>query len=684
VNATDRDPRTFPDGTRPEPLPPGAPIPPHAGWPREKPEGYAGSWPPGPNPFLDAALAYAARGWRVHPLVPRDKKPRLKDWPTLATTDAEQIRAWWREEPDANVGLVPGPKSAGLAVVDVDPRNGGLVTWEALRRRLPVVAGSVPALRTPLVRTGGGGYHLYYDASALLAAGTRLPTALGPGVDLHANDRLNIVAPPSIHPVTGQAYAFTDTLGDLAPYPEGWLTAAAASAPTPLAGERGEIAAARRALAALDPTRADTYEGAGHWLEVGLALKSVSDDLLEDWDTWSRQSAKYAPGICAEKWATFKPRADGLTLASLLSWAYEDEERGGLIFADTVPVEPIAWLWYGRIAFGKPQGLVGLPDMGKDVIACDVAARLSRGGAFGDKRPAPAGPRPTYYLSVEDALADTIKPRFLAAGGDERYLVSRRVVRHGGTEAMLTLDEHLDTVRRDLANIRLRLACGPGLIVLSPLDAFFSSQVNAWKAADIRRVMAPIATLLEETGWALWAIIHLNKDPKQAPIHRIANSQAVGAALRLAYLVGEDPADPARRVFVPLKRNLVPPDVSGLALQHVSEPTPGIANPGPQDTVPRARWLSEFRLTAADVLAGPTPLSSTEAAAAWLAERLAGHTDLATGVDGKTLEREAEAAGHHWSTVKKAAATTGARSERVKDSGTGKLGGSVWWLEEDF
>jgi hypothetical protein len=137
-------------------------------------------------------------------------------------------------------------------------------------------------------------------------------------------------------------------------------------------------------------------------------------------------------------------------------------------------------------------------------------------------------------------------------------------------------------------------------------------------------------------------------------------------------------------VFVPLKRNLVPPDVSGLALQHVSEPTPGIANPGPQDTVPRARWLSEFRLTAADVLAGPTPLSSTEAAAAWLAERLAGHTDLATGVDGKTLEREAEAAGHHWSTVKKAAATTGARSERVKDSGTGKLGGSVWWLEEDF
>jgi hypothetical protein len=88
-----------------------------------------------PNPFLDAALQYAAWGWRVHPLRPKDKKPLLTDWPTKATTDATQLVAWWTEHPDANVSLVPGPKSAGLAVVDVDPRNSGLEMLARLRAK---------------------------------------------------------------------------------------------------------------------------------------------------------------------------------------------------------------------------------------------------------------------------------------------------------------------------------------------------------------------------------------------------------------------------------------------------------------------------------------------------------------------------------------------------------------------
>src|SRR5690348_8828550 len=69
---------------------------------------------------LDAALAYAKVGWRVLPIYPVSKSgtcrcfrgancPSPGKHPALvehgvkdATTDAEQIEAWWQEYPDAN------------------------------------------------------------------------------------------------------------------------------------------------------------------------------------------------------------------------------------------------------------------------------------------------------------------------------------------------------------------------------------------------------------------------------------------------------------------------------------------------------------------------------------------------------------------------------------------------------
>lgn len=659
-------------GATPASLAPGEPIPTDGRWPAEKPEGYPGPWPPTKiGPFLGAALQYAARKWRVHPLKPRDKVPLLKDWPEKATPDPATIFEWWTRWPDANVGLVPGAHGAGLAVVDVDPRNGGIATLERLRDAFPDKR--LPA--TQRVLTGSGGYHLYFDASAWYAAGRRLPGKLGPGIDVKANDTGNIVAPPSIHP-SGRAYAWLDLVDALAPYPVAWLDEPTTKT-TPKAVPAGtdDEAKARRALARLGRARADEYES---WLQVGMALKSVSDDLLDDWDAWSRQSAKYRAGDCAQKWPTFAPKERGLTFASLVAWAREDEEVGGLIFANAVRVEPIDWLWFGRLAFGKLQGLVGMPDVGKDVIAGDIAARLSKGAPMPDGRPSTLGdPRPTYYLSVEDALGDTLKPRFLAAGGDDRFLVTRRLVTRDGAAEMLLIDEHLDVIRRDLDRVRQALRCGPGLVILSPFDAFLSAKVDAWKSADIRRALAPIVQLIEETGWALWAIAHLNKDPGKAALHRIANSQAFAAAFRVAYLVGADPNDPARRAFVPLKRNLLPPGVSGLALRHVAVPTPGIANPGPEQTVPRAEWLGATPLTAADLLAGPQKLSKEEAAGAWLLEQLEPGTRVE--IDDAFKQR-AVAAGHEWRTVRRAKEALGIQSERPRKA-DGTLGGTVWWTE---
>ena len=69
---------------------------------------------------LDAALAYAARGWAVLPL--RGKLPAIAKagggrGVHDATTAEERIRVWWQRWPQATIGLACGEPS-GLWVLD--------------------------------------------------------------------------------------------------------------------------------------------------------------------------------------------------------------------------------------------------------------------------------------------------------------------------------------------------------------------------------------------------------------------------------------------------------------------------------------------------------------------------------------------------------------------------------------
>jgi hypothetical protein len=76
-------------------------------------------------------------------------------------------------------------------------------------------------------------------------------------------------------------------------------------------------------LSALSPCRADDYD---NWLAVGMALHSVSDSLLADWDNWSRQSSKYQAGECEKKWKSFKSSGK-VSIGSLAHMAKQDGWR---------------------------------------------------------------------------------------------------------------------------------------------------------------------------------------------------------------------------------------------------------------------------------------------------------------------------------------------------------------------
>lgn len=139
----------------------------------------------------------------------RGKKP-AKVGVHDASLDADLIRQWWSEP--LNVGVaVP----QWYLVLDVDPRNGGVDTLRLLVREL----GALPDTR--IVRTGSDGLHVWLRTGLEPA---EIRGTLGPGVDVKKSGGY-VVAPPSVHPETGQQYVWTDD-ADIADLPPKWAARA--------------------------------------------------------------------------------------------------------------------------------------------------------------------------------------------------------------------------------------------------------------------------------------------------------------------------------------------------------------------------------------------------------------------------------------------------------------------------
>uniref|UniRef100_A0A6M3J7I6 Putative bifunctional DNA primase/polymerase n=1 Tax=viral metagenome TaxID=1070528 RepID=A0A6M3J7I6_9ZZZZ len=147
-----------------------------------------------------AALAYAARGWRVLPLEPSGKTPIGRMVPhgfQDSTIEEASILAWWMEMPEANIGVATGSVS-GIWVIDIDGPVGAVNwwAWEAAH-------GAVHSLAQRTGRDDGG-------RQIILAwpAGRVIRSRAGvlPGIDVRGDGGYIVVA-PSVHP-SGRRYVW--------------------------------------------------------------------------------------------------------------------------------------------------------------------------------------------------------------------------------------------------------------------------------------------------------------------------------------------------------------------------------------------------------------------------------------------------------------------------------------------
>ena len=102
-------------------------------------------------PLGEVAMFYATEcGWPVFPLKAGEKAPATRRGFKDATTNPDQVRAWWEEMPDANIGL---PTGSWFDVIDVDTPT--------MHTRLDELAEDPKATIHAVAHTAGGGYHLY-------------------------------------------------------------------------------------------------------------------------------------------------------------------------------------------------------------------------------------------------------------------------------------------------------------------------------------------------------------------------------------------------------------------------------------------------------------------------------------------------------------------------------------------
>ena len=151
-----------------------------------------------PRSILDAALAYALRGWYVFPAPPGQKKSHKsakhsggRKWGK--TTAPDEIRTDFKRWPNANVGLPTG-KDSGFWVMEADTLEGHDKDGFASVRQLEEAHDPLPL--TLMAQSPTGSKHWYFN----WPEGTLIMNSAGkiaPGIDIRGEGGM-VIAPPSV------------------------------------------------------------------------------------------------------------------------------------------------------------------------------------------------------------------------------------------------------------------------------------------------------------------------------------------------------------------------------------------------------------------------------------------------------------------------------------------------------
>lgn len=226
------------------------------------------------------------------------------------------VKKNWRETfiPVADMGSHSGNMGWALGehdlVVDVDPQNGGVESYEKL-----------PCALQPTVTTPSGGFHVYLRIPDFVSYKVlRKKHPEFPGIDFLKYGNQCVIAGSATN--TGQYQWASDDKFVQSEVPDDLLNMLVFTGKTESSTvellTRNQMTSAEvvALLDKLDPSM--TYDS---WINVGMGLHHWNtDEGLELWDNWSKGGDTYKNGDCERHWRTFSV-GSGITFSTVIYMA---------------------------------------------------------------------------------------------------------------------------------------------------------------------------------------------------------------------------------------------------------------------------------------------------------------------------------------------------------------------------
>lgn len=475
------------------------------------------------NTLLESALRYAERGFYVFPLVPKKKHPLTPHGFKDSTRNKEQIIAWWRQYPNANIGIATGLEYSNILVLDIDVGEGkdGWKALEYLQKRYGLLS-----TRTVEAKSGKGGTHYYYR----LDEGQEVPCSsnkIGKDLDIRSEGGY-IVAPPSLHP-NGKHYTWIHSPDELelAPVPEAVLKAVEAS----LQEERS-TPSVNNAEEITEGGRNDTL--------FRLAVKAHKDGasqmgimaLLE------AENNRCSPPLPQKELETILKSAISYEKKKPLKSVSE-----ALVPLSEVPKKKTEWLIHGWIPKNAIIAVVGDGGSGKTTLWCHLVAGLSSGN-------------PTILDDVDSVLGIMRSEKKIVFFSSEDQPDEVLVWRLEGNKAKLENILHIPLEAEEFRFIKFKSdyleelikTSRPDVVVFDPLQGFLDHNTQMGARNHMRDEISRISAMCIKYEFTALIIMHTNKTQSTSARGRMADSADIWDAMRSVIFVGVDPTTKLRYI----------------------------------------------------------------------------------------------------------------------------------------
>jgi hypothetical protein len=391
-------------------------------------------------------------------------------------------------------------------------------------------------------------------------------------------------------------------------------------------------------------------------LDAGADTEAVLAEIKAQMHVFSDVDAEqHAPTAL---WLATRDRDYGSKPPSLAAPAFAASPAGRqarLVCLANVAPEPIQWLWSPRLARGKITLLAGDPGTGKTYVALAITAALSRGWPLPGET-ASREPCSVVYMSREDGMADTLRPRVDALGGDASRVHVLDGATDGGTVTLADIDVIAD-------------ACGQthaGLIVVDPVQSWLGTRLDAHRANETRPVLDALVAVCARCRCACLVNAHSPKARGTRAVTAALMSIDFAAAARVMLIAGADPGDESRSILAAAKTNIGPLPES---IAYVIDRQNGTF-----------AWGPAVEVSAADVLATDAATNDDRGALSEAVDWL--RAELASGARPATeMDRAARGAGIASITLRRARRAAGVRVRR--EGGLGGAGRWLWLLDGD-